>query len=85
MALEDDDGGEQEAVGAGDGGGKGRRSRTDSVGGRRRKKGDILGSLLSRVKPRPRTKDPFIPGGGSTRDKRCFWAGRENSHPAAHL
>ena len=28
---------------------------------------------------------PFVPGGGFTRDKRGFWAGRENSQPAAHL
>ena len=41
--------------------------------------------LLSRVKPRPGTKGPFVPGGGFTRDKRGFWAGRENSQPAAHL
>ena len=43
------------------------------------------GGLLSRVEPRPGTKDPFVPGRGSTRDKRYFWAGRENSQPAAHL
>jgi hypothetical protein len=41
--------------------------------------------LLSRVKPPPGTKGPFVPGGGFTRDKRGFWAGRENSQPAAHL
>ena len=28
---------------------------------------------------------PFVPGEATTRDKRCFWAGRENSQPAAHL
>ena len=28
---------------------------------------------------------PFVPGGGSIRDKRYFWVGRENSQPAAHL
>ena len=28
------------------------------------------GGLLSRVKPRPGTKGPFVPGGGFTRDKR---------------
>ena len=43
------------------------------------------GGLLSRVKPPPGTKGPFVPGGGFTRDKRGFWAGRENSQPAAHL
>ena len=43
------------------------------------------GGLLSRVKPQPGTKGPFVPGGGFTRDKRGFWAGRENSQPAAHL
>ena len=41
--------------------------------------------LLSWVKPPPGTKGPFVPGRGSTGDKRCFWAGRENSQPAAHL
>ena len=43
------------------------------------------GGLLSRVKPPPGTKGPFVPGGGFTRDKRGFWAGRENSQPTAHL
>ena len=43
------------------------------------------GGLLSRVNPPPGTKGPFVPGGGFTRDKRGFWAGRENSQPAAHL
>ena len=28
------------------------------------------GDLLSRVEPRPGTKEPFVPGGGFTRDKR---------------
>ena len=28
------------------------------------------GGLLSRVKPPPGTKGPFVPGGGFTRDKR---------------
>ena len=28
---------------------------------------------------------PFVPGEATTRDKRGFWAGRENSQPAAHL
>ena len=28
---------------------------------------------------------PFVPGRGSSWDKRCFWAGRENSQLAAHL
>ena len=28
---------------------------------------------------------PFVPGRGFTRDKRGFWAARENSQPAAHL
>ena len=37
------------------------------------------GCLLSRVELPPGTKGPFIPGRGSTRDKRYFWAGRENS------
>ena len=45
----------------------------------------IWGGLLSRVKPPPGTKGAFVPGGGFTRDKRCFLAGRENSRPAAHL
>ena len=45
----------------------------------------IGGPLLSRVKPRPGTKGPFVTFRGSIRDKRCFWAGRENSQPAAHL
>ena len=43
------------------------------------------GGALSRVEPPPGTKGPFVPGRGSTWDKRCFWAGRENSQPAAHL
>ena len=30
------------------------------------------GAFLSRVKPPPGTKGPFVPGGGFTRDKRCF-------------
>ena len=53
--------------------------------GRWREEGNIWGGLLSRVKPPPGTKGPFVPGGGFTRDKRGFWAGRENSQPAAHL
>ena len=28
---------------------------------------------------------PFVPGEATTRDKRGFWAGRENSQPVAHL
>ena len=38
--------------------------------GRRREEGNIWGGLLSRVKPPPGTKGPFVPGGGFTRDKR---------------
>ena len=69
--------------GAGDGGGT---KRNKCLGeGRRREEGNIWGGLLSRVKPPPGTKGPFVPGGDFTRDKRCFWAGRENSQPAAHL
>ena len=56
-----------------------------SVRGRAKEEGNIWGGLLSRVKPPPGIKGPFVPGRGSTRDKRCFWAGRENSQPAAHL
>ena len=56
-----------------------------SVRGRAKEEGNIWGGLLSRVNPRPRTKGPFVPGRGFTRDKRGFWAGRENSQPAAHL
>ena len=37
------------------------------------------------VKPPPGTKRSFVPGRGSTWDKRCIWAGRENFQPAAHL
>jgi hypothetical protein len=51
-------------------------SRVKPRTGTKRPKG---GGLLSRVKPPPGTKR------GSTRDKRCFWAVRENSQPAAHL
>ena len=43
-----------------------------SVRGRAKEEGNIWGG-------------PFVPGGGFTRDKRGFWAGRENSQPAAHL
>ena len=43
------------------------------------------GGLLARVEPPLGTKGTFVLGRGSTRDKRCFWAGRENSQPAAHL
>ena len=61
-----------------------------TAGGRKgeggRKLGNIWGGgLLSRGKPPPGTKSSFVPGGGFTRDKRGFWAGRENSQPAAHL
>ena len=57
-----------------------------SVRGRAKEEGNIWGGgLLSRVKPPPGTKGPFVPGRGFTRDKRGFWAGRENSQPAAHL
>ena len=56
-----------------------------SVRGRAKEEGNIWGGLLSRVNPRPGTKGPFVPGRGFTRDKRGFWAGWENSQPAAHL
>ena len=56
-----------------------------SVRRRAKEEGNIWGGLLSRGKPRPGTKGPFVPGCGFTRDKRGFWAGRENSQPAAHL
>ena len=37
------------------------------------------------VRRRAKEEGPFVPGRGFTRDKRGFWAGRENSQPAAHL
>ena len=43
-----------------------------SVRGRAKEEGNIWGG-------------PFVPGRGFTRDKRGFWAGWENSQPAAHL
>ena len=57
-----------------DGGEEDRRRRRLSVG----KGGEEEGELY-------RGGWPFVPGCGSTRDKRCFWAGRENSQPTAHL
>ena len=66
-------------------GGAGERTAGGRKGEGGRKLGNIWGGLLSRVKPPPGTKGPFVPGGGFTRDKRGFWAGRENSQPAAHL
>ena len=64
----------------------GRRDEKPSVRRRAKERKEIYGGgLLSRVKPPPGTKGPFVPGGGFTRDKRGFWAGRENSQPAAHL
>ena len=42
-----------------------------SVRGRAKEEGNIWGGgLLSRVKPPPGTKGPFVPGRGFTRDKR---------------
>ena len=58
-ALQDNDGGEQEAVGAGDGGG------TSEAEIKNR---PSVGPFLSRVKPPPGTKGPFVSGGGFTRD-----------------
>ena len=71
-------------------GGAGRRRhqaqmRNQVLGEGRRRKEIYGGGLLSRVNPRPGTKGPFVPGRGFTRDKRGFWAGWENSQPAAHL
>ena len=66
-------------------GGAGERTAGGRKGEGGRKLGNIWGGLLSRVKPPPGTKGAFVPGGGFTRDKRGFWAGRENSQPAAHL
>ena len=56
--------------GAGDGGGTRHISRNQVFRGRVKEEGNIWGGILSRVKPLPRTKGPFIPGGGFTRDKR---------------
>ena len=66
-------------------GGAGERTTGGRKGEGGRKLGNIWGGLLSRVNPPPGTKAPFVPGGGFTRDKSGFWAGRENSQPAAHL
>ena len=77
-------------LGSRGGGSRGRRrhqaqiDEKPSVRGRAKEE-VIWGGLLSRVKPPPGTKSSFVPGGGFTRDKRCFLAGRENSQPAAHL
>ena len=77
-----------------------RSRKPPSVGKGGRKKGDIgVGAfcpgwshdpgqkaLLPRVVDSPGTKGPpFVPGESTTRDKRYFWADRENSQPAAHL
>ena len=77
----------------GDDGGRRRRRDADQENHQVLGKGDEEGryrggGILFRVEPRPGTQGPFVPfvpGCGSTRDKRYFWAGRENSQPAAHL
>ena len=61
---------EQEAQKGDDGGAT--QIRKMRVGGRRRLSEYIGGP-------------PFVPVEATTRDKRGFWAGRENSQPAAHL
>jgi len=69
------------------GNGRRRHQKKQVFGGRAKEGGRkyMGGGLLSRGKPPLGTKGPFVPGGGFTRDKRGFWAGRENSQPAAHL
>jgi len=76
------------------GGARGARERWGEQGNGRREGGRAKGEggkeiygggLLSRVNPRPGTKGHFVPDRGFTRDKRGFWAGWENSQPAAHL
>ena len=63
-------------LGSRGGGSRGRRrhqaqiDEKPSVRGRAKEEGNIWGGLLSRVKPPPGTKGPFVPGGGFTRDKR---------------
>ena len=52
-----------------------------SVGGRRRLRDIYRGPLLSRMKPRPGTKDSFVPGRGFTRDKRGGLLSRVNPPP----
>ena len=85
-ALGDDDGGEQEAVRIEqrDDGAPAeikRKSRSVRGTGARKKESYMGGGAFV---PGGATI-PFVPGGGITRDKMCFWAGRENSQPAAHL
>ena len=86
-ALGDDNDGEKEASdrAAGRRRAGGNQENREVLGEGARKKESYIGGLLSRVEPPPGTKGHFVPGRGSTRDKRCFWAGRENSQPAAHL
>ena len=85
--LGDDDDGEKEELdrAAGRRRAGGNQENHEVLGEGARKKESYIGGLLSRVEPRPGTKGPFVPGEATTRDKRCFWAGRENSLPAAHL
>ena len=54
----------------GEGSRTGAEMRNQVLGEGRRRKEIYGGGLLSRVKPPPGTKGPFVPGGGFTRDKR---------------
>ena len=78
--AQDDDGGKPEAVRIeqrDDGAPAEIKRKSRSVGGTgARKKESYMGG--GAFVPGGATI-PFVPGGGITRDKRCFWAGRENS------
>ena len=56
-----------------------------SRGGGSRTGADEKPSVRRRAKEEGNIWGPFVPGEATTRDKRGFWAGRENSQPAAHL